>query len=170
MRLIIFGAGGYGQTVADIARQSGRYTQICFLDDGKTGEGILGKCSDYLRFADEKTEMYPAFGNNTVRLQWLDRLAEAGIPVPTLVHTSAYVSPTAQIAEGTVILPKALVNTNCQIERGCIVNCGCIVDHGCVLEEGVHICLGVIVKAENRISACTKVEAGEIVQNRTYPV
>lgn len=27
MRLIILGAGGYGKTVADIARQSGKYEQ-----------------------------------------------------------------------------------------------------------------------------------------------
>ena len=31
MRLIILGAGGYGKTVADIARQSGKYEQIFFL-------------------------------------------------------------------------------------------------------------------------------------------
>ncbi len=170
MRLIILGAGGYGQTVADIARQSGRYSEICFLDDGKTGADILGKCAEFARFADPETEMYPAFGNNAGRIDWLNRLAQAGIPVPSLVHASAYISPTAHIAAGTMVLPRALVNTNCQVERGCIINCGAIVDHDCVLEEGVHICLGAIVKAENRIPACTKVEAGEIIQNHTYRV
>ena len=71
---------------------------------------------------------------------------------------------------GTVILPHAIVNTNCVIKAGCIVNCGAIVDHGCVLEEGVHICVGAIVKAENHIPRCMKIEAGEVVQNRTYPL
>lgn len=170
MRLVIFGAGGYGQTIADIARQSGRYSDIRFLDDGKTGPEILGGCADFLQFADGETEMYPAFGNNAGRLEWLNRLEAAGIPVPTLVHSSAYVSPTAVLLPGTMVLPKAVINTGCQVKRGCIVNCGALVDHGCILEEGVHICLGAIVKAENRIPACMKVEAGEIVANRTYPV
>ena len=67
-------------------------------------------------------------------------------------------------------LPHAVVNTNCVVKSGCIVNCGAIVDHGCVLEEGVHICLGAIVKAENLIPRCMKIEAGEVVQNRTYPL
>ena len=53
---------------------------------------------------------------------------------------------------------------------GNIINCGAIVDHGCVLEEGAHVCLGAIVKAENRVPRCMKIEAGEIVANRTYPV
>ena len=171
MRLLILGAGGYGQTVADVARQSGRYGQICFLDDGKTGPDILGPCSEYLNFADGSTQMYPAFGNNTGRLAWLDRLAQAGIPtMPALVHGTAYVSPTAQLEEGTVVLPKAVVNTDCMVKRGCIVNCGAILDHGCMLEPGVHLGPGAIVKAENRMAACTKVEAGQMIQNRTFPL
>lgn len=41
MRLIILGAGGYGKTVADIARQSGKYEQIYFLDDGQEREAVI---------------------------------------------------------------------------------------------------------------------------------
>lgn len=53
MRLIILGAGGYGKTVADIARQSGKYEQIYFLDDGQeTSDLILGTCLEYMKFAD----------------------------------------------------------------------------------------------------------------------
>lgn len=71
---------------------------------------------------------------------------------------------------GTAILPNAIVNTGCEVECGCIINCGAIIDHDCILEEGVHICLGAIVKAENRIPKCMKIEAGEVVKNRTYPL
>lgn len=41
MRLIILGAGGYGKTVADIARQSGKYEQIYFLDDGQETSDLI---------------------------------------------------------------------------------------------------------------------------------
>lgn len=47
MQLIILGAGGYGRTVADIARQSGRYSEIHFLDDNSTDTLVIGKCADY---------------------------------------------------------------------------------------------------------------------------
>lgn len=169
MRLVILGAGGYGQTVADLARQSGIYDTILFLDDNASGPDVAGKCGDYLQFADENTQMYPAFGNNEMRLIWMKRLAQAGIPLLTLVHASAYVSPTVQIEPGCMILPKAVVNTGCQVKCGCIINLGAVIDHGCILEEGVHVCLGAIVKAENRIPACSKVEAGQIIQNHTFP-
>ena len=67
-KLLILGAGGYGRTVEDVAKQLGCYQKIAFLDDGKAGvPGILGKCDDFLQFADESTEMYPAFGNTMDR-------------------------------------------------------------------------------------------------------
>ena len=170
MRLIILGAGGYGRTVAVVAGQTGQFDDIFFLDDNCAAPDVLGKCEEFERFRDAQTAFYPAFGNNEGRLKWLYHLQEAGCGIPIIIHSTAYVSPAAQVESGTVILPHAVVNTNCVVKSGCIVNCGAIVDHGCVLEEGVHICLGAIVKAENRIPRCMKIEAGEVVKNRAYPL
>ena len=69
-----------------------------------------------------------------------------------------------------VILPQAVVNTGTVVHTGSIINCGAIIDHDCIIENGCHICLGAIVKAENRIPAMTKVEAGQIIENRYYPL
>ncbi len=170
MKLIILGAGGYGRTVADIARQSTRYSDIIFLDDNSTAEDVVAKCSEYKNFISSDTAIYPAFGNNEVRLRWIERIEAAGGEVPTLIHQTAYVSPEATVGKGAVVLPQAIINTGVTVKRGCIVNCGAIIDHGCVIEDGAHICLGAIVKAENRIPKCAKIEAGVIIENRTHPI
>ena len=169
-KLLILGAGGYGRTVADVASQLGIYDKVAFLDDGRSGEGILGNCTEYMSFADGKTDMYPAFGNNAVRMRWLETLLNAGIAVPTLIHPRAYVSPTAQIGVGTVVLPMAVVNTGVILENGCIINLGAIVDHDCVIEAGSHIAPGAIVKAENRIPSMEKIDSGRVIENREYPL
>ena len=169
-KLLILGAGGYGQTVADLARQSGEYDRIGFLDDNAQGPYILGRCGEFQMFRGENVDMYPAFGNNETRMGWMHSLQEAGIRIPTLVHSTAYVSPTVRLKAGTMVLPKAVVNTGCQIGEGTIINCGAIVDHGCILEEGVHVCLGAIVKAENHIPALLKIEAGQVIQNGQFPL
>ncbi len=169
-RLIILGAGGYGKTVADVARQIGGYDSIAFLDDGKTAPEILGNCADYARFSDGNTDFYPAFGNNEGRMKWLGKLLDCGITVPVLVHPSAYISPEAKLGIGTVVLPMAVVNTGVTVEMGCIVNIGTLIDHDCVIESGVHLCPGVIVKAENRIPAGSKVESGTMIQARSLPL
>ena len=170
MRLIILGAGGYGRTVADVAVQTGAYDEIVFLDDNNMAPDVIDKCANISAHLDINTHVYPAFGSNEGRIGWLDRLTELGCSVPTIVHPRAYISPTAVLEEGVVVMPGAIVNTGVTVRRGCIINCGAIVDHGCILEDGVHVCLGAIVKAENRILRCMKIEAGEIIANRTYPV
>lgn len=169
-KLLILGAGGYGKTVADVAHQLGCYSKIAFLDDTKSGADILGTCEEFGMFCDESTDIYPAFGNNEIRMAWIERLMQEEIPVPTIVHPTAYVSPRAKLGMGTVVLPKAVVNTGVSVEEGCLINIGVLIDHDCIIEKGAHLCAGVIVKAENRIAAGAKLESGEVILARTYPL
>lgn len=169
-KLLILGAGGYGKTVADVAAQLDSYESIAFLDDGSKDSRVVGKCMDYMRYADSSTEVYPAFGNNEIRMCWLNRLLDADINVPTLVHPAAYVSPTAKLGVGTTVLPMAVVNTGVTVERGCIINIGALIDHDSVIGEGTHLAPGAIVKAENRIPSMWKLNSGEVVENREYPL
>lgn len=162
--LIILGSGGYGRTVLDVAEQLG-YNPIIVLDDADS-EHPLASYKEYLNLSN--AEFIPAFGNNEFRLQWCDSIAFAGGQLSTLIHPTAYVSPKASVAPGTVVLPKAVVNTGTTVRKGCIINIGALIDHDCVIEEGVHICLGAIVKGENRIKRLSKIEAGEIVERGQY--
>lgn len=157
-KLVILGAGGYGRTVADVAHQLG-YTTIV-LDDADPAYPL----SSFQSYINSSAYFIPAFGNNEFRMEWLSRLEVEGAQIATLIHPTAYISPTATISPGTVILPHAIVNTDVVVGKGCIINLGAIVDHGCILEEGVHICLGAIVKGENRIEKYSKIEAGEVVE------
>lgn len=165
-KLIILGAGGYGQTVADVAEQTGKYDEITFLDDNS--DIAIDTCNNFVNYISDDTDFYPAFGNNEGRVGWLHRLMELGCNIATIIHPTAYISPKTTIIAGSVVLPGAIVNTGCLVKMGCIINCGAIVDHGCVLEEGVHVCLGAIVKGENHLPRCMKVEAGTVINNREY--
>lgn len=162
-RLVILGAGGYGKTVADVAEQLDCSTIV--LDDDPANP-----LSSFQSYIDSSTSFIPAFGNNEFRMEWINKIEENGRQLATLIHPTAYVSPTATIKSGTVILPHAVVNTDVVVGKGCIINLGAIVDHRCILEEGVHICLGAIVKGENRIVRLSKIEAGEVVERGQYPL
>ena len=169
-KLLILGAGGYGKTIADVARQLNCYGEIAFLDDNSKAPDVLGKCAEVFSLADKLTDVYPAFGNNEVRMNWMNRLLEAGIRVPTLVHPRAYVSPAAKLGIGVTVLPMAVVNTGVTVERGCIINIGALIDHDSIIGEGTHLAPGAIVKAENRIPGMTKIDSGTVIENREYPL
>lgn len=160
-KIVILGAGGYGRTVADVAHQLDYSTIV--LDDADPAHPL----SSFQSYINPTTSFIPAFGNNAFRMEWINRIEESGGQLATLIHPTAYVSPTATINPGTVILPHAIINTDVVAGKGCIINLGAIVDHGCILEEGVHICLGAIVKGENRIERLSKIEAGEVVERES---
>ena len=100
-------------------------------------------------------------------LGWLERIEKAGGKPATLVHPSSYVSPKAYVSEGCVVLPGAIINTGTRIGKGCIINLGATVDHDVIIEDGVHLCIRCIIKGDNRISRCEKIEAGEIIERAT---
>lgn len=163
LRLVILGSGGYGHTVEDVAIQLGY--DCLFLDDSIADHPL----SSYYNYIDSDTEFIPAFGNNAFRLEWIEKLESSNAKLATLVHPTAYISPRASVAHGTVILSNAVINTSVRVEKGCIINLGAIIDHGCVIEEGVHICIGAIVKGDNRVERLMKIEAGEVIQARQWP-
>ena len=169
-KLLILGAGGYGRTIADVAQQLGCYDRIAFLDDSSLKSDVMGKCEDVFQLSDKYTDVYPAFGNNAGRMQWMERLLEAGICVPTLVHPRAYVSPTAKLGIGVTVLPMAVVNTHVTVENGCIINIGALIDHDSVIGAGTHLAPGATVKAENRIPGMMKIDSGTVIENREYPL
>lgn len=160
-KLIILGSGGYGRTVYDVAEQLGY--SITVLDDSDN-EHPLDSFSLYIK---NDVEFIPAFGNNEFCLSWLERIEKAGGKPATLVHPSAYISPRAHVSEGCVVLPGAILNTGTRIGKGCIINLGATVDHDVIIEDGVHLCIRCIIKGENRISRCEKIEAGEIIERAT---
>ena len=165
-KLVILGDGGYSRTLQDVAEQL--WYEILVVLDDKDEKHPLSSFVDYIGIPD--ASFIPAFGNNEFRLEWLTRLESAGAKLATFIHPTAYVSSKATINPGTVILPHAIINTDVVINRGCIVNLGAIIDHGCIIEEGVHICLGAIVKGENHLPRCIKIEAGEVVERGQYPL
>ena len=161
-RLLILGAGGFGQMAKETALELG-YEQVVFLDDAADGEDVIGRCCDYILRHEEYPVAVAAFGNNKTRLYWTDKLLEAGYQVPAMVHPSAVVSPSAVLESGCFVMQRAVVNTHTRIERAALINSGAVVDHDSVVCAGAHVGLGSIVKANCTIESGRKVEAGEVI-------
>jgi sugar O-acyltransferase (sialic acid O-acetyltransferase NeuD family) len=78
---------------------------------------------------------------------------------PTVIHPSAYISPSAVLGQGCFIGPGAVIHTNANIGEFCIINTLSVVEHDCVIGDfcnanpGAIICGAVTVAADSIIGA-----------------
>lgn len=153
-QLLILGAGGHAKVIAEAAEAKGIWSKIAFLDDrfatldGSLRWPVLGKVEKAGCFAAEYSHAIVAIGDSRKRLEWLDMLTPLGFRIPALIHPTAWVSPSASLAEGCVVMANATVQADARLGRGCIVNTGASVDHDCRIGEGVHVCPGASLGGE----------------------
>lgn len=187
-RIAVFGAGGHGKVVADIALASGRRV-VAFIDDEPSRHG--GRIWDvpvvsWERFTGEAgpwsgAAVAMAIGSNAAREACTARVRSGGVSLATLVHPSAVVARSARIGEATVVMATAVVNPDAVVGEGSIVNTGAVVEHDCVLGEFVHLSpnaalgggvhvgprthlgLGAVVLPLVRVGADVRVGAGAVV-------
>lgn len=153
-RILVWGTGGHGQVVADVAEAAG-WEIVGFIatEAGRTDRG--GRALEV--FADQAiraavggntlpagaTALALGIGDNGVRWGIAELMPERWLPL--LVHPSAIVSPSATIGAGTVLLPQVVVNARARIGRGVILNTGAVVEHDCQLADGVHLSPGALL-------------------------
>ena len=142
--LLIWGAGGHGKVVLDIARGTGSFERIVFLDDDRTRAGlafcncpVLAGLDELQRFAGSAFAI--AVGDNRMRSLCFERALGVGLLPTALVHSTAVIAPSADIGRGTVVMPGVIVNAAAVIGENCIINSGAIVEHDCTIGPNAHI-------------------------------
>lgn len=167
--LLIVGAGGLGQVVAESAQMSGRYTKIAFLDDAPTFDkshlyNIIGATMEAEKFVDQFIYAIPAFGSNEKRYEIMGYLRKCGYKIPRIIHPTAYISPTASIGEGTIIRPMAGISREVVIEECCLINLGAMIDHRCHIGRCTHIPIGAVVRGEISIPPLSNFKPNSVIE------
>lgn len=167
--LLILGAGGLGQVVAESAQMSGRYTKIAFLDDNPSKEksrvyNIIGTIAEAEKFVDSFIYAIPAFGSNNKRYEMIEKLKTLGYKIPRIIHPTAHISPTVSIGEGTIIRPMVGISRDVIIGECCLINMGAMIDHRCVIGRCCHIAMGCIVRGEVEIPPMSEFKAGAVIE------
>lgn len=166
--VIIVGASGYGKVVADIVQKSGDKI-IGFLDDNTllpdklAGIPLLGTVNKYKKYKDI-AEFVIAIGNASIREKVAKNLND--VKWYTAIHPSAEISNLdIDIAEGTVVVANAVINTGCSIGKHCIINSSAVVEHDNIIEDFVHISVGAKLAGTVHIGKATWIGIGAIVNN-----
>jgi acetyltransferase EpsM len=82
-----------------------------------------------------------------------------------VVHATAWVSPSATLEPGAVILAKAVVNAGARVGRHAIVNSGAVVEHDVQIGDGSHVAPGAVIGGGTRVGAWTFIGLGAKVRD-----
>ncbi|MFW6335872.1 MAG: acetyltransferase [Phycisphaeraceae bacterium] len=173
-RIVILGAGGHGRVVIETAQAAG-LDVIGVLDAraDRLGSEILGVpvlgSDDRLDLATQNGATHYLLGvghlGDTSSRRRLAAAAEAAGLQPALaVHPTAFVSPSAHLAAGTVVLPHAVVHTQAKLGEHVIVNTAAVVEHDGRLEAHVHVATAAAHAGDVRVGADTLIGARAVVR------
>lgn len=171
-RVLIIGAGGHAQVVADIllraAEAGGDAQPIGFLDDDPEllGARILGLPVIGPLASLGETEhdaVIVGIGDNRKRSQIFEELGKKGEEMACAVHPAARLAPDVQLGKGVMVCAGVVVNVGTVVGEGVILNTGCTVDHHNHIEAHAHIAPGAHLGGDVRIGAQALVGIGAAV-------
>ena len=170
--IIIIGAGGHGLVLYELAKAIGHHV-IGFIDDHKPkGSTIVDDCTvlgdthqldEYHN--DKSLHFVLAMGDNKMRQALATRYKT--LSFVTLVHPSAYLSPSSTLGEGTVVLPHVIVQANAVIGDHVILNNGAIIEHDVTIEDYTHIGSGCVIGSNATVRQSTTLDYGVVAKRNT---
>jgi sugar O-acyltransferase (sialic acid O-acetyltransferase NeuD family) len=139
-RVVIIGADGFGEAVADILFHlplgPSVPAPVGFLDDATHLHGralfglrVLGPVSELANVPHDAVVV--AIADNDLRRRCYQRLRRRGERILGAVHPSATLAQRVTLGEGSLVAAGAIVGTGCAIGEGSILDAGCVLGHGC---------------------------------------
>ena len=168
----ILGAGGHGRVVLELIRCL-RYEVAGFTDPdrelwGKEIQGIpvIGGDDEIIKKSTEGLALAMGLGgvgDNGPRMKLYQSLSSMGFIFPCFFHSSAMVSESAGLGNGTVVMAGAVVQAGCLLGENVIINTGALVDHDCRIEDHAHIAPGAVLSGGVSIGCGAHIGTGAVV-------
>lgn len=153
--LVVYGGGGHGKSLIELIRTVGAYRLIGIIDDGLLpGSEVLGLpvlggretlAGLHRRGLRLAANAVGGIGDVRSRIQVFDALRLAEFECPPLIHPTAWLESTAQVAPGAQILPLAYVGSEASLGQGAIVNTSAVVSHDCRLGDYANVAPGALL-------------------------
>jgi sugar O-acyltransferase (sialic acid O-acetyltransferase NeuD family) len=172
--IILIGGGGHCKSCIDVIEAENRFKIVGIIDikeklHQKIFEYEIIACDDDLSDLMREYEyVFLTLGHiksAQKRIEKFKVLKQLGATFPVIISPLAYVSPHAQIHEGTIVMHHAFVNVSAFIGRNCIVNSGAIIEHDAYIGDHCHISTRTVVNGEVRVGERSFVGSNSVIKN-----
>lgn len=177
-KVVVVGAGGHAQSVADAIIAAAENELVGYLDPDPAkwgqlalGAMIIGDDSQVENLLAEGVRLFAlgvgSIGDPGTRTTLASWFASAGLKPLQVIHPRAIVSTFASLEEGAQVLGGAVVNPNAHVGRFAIVNTGAIVEHDCVIGEFAHVATGACMGGSCVVGPGAHIGAGATLRQGT---
>lgn len=169
--LLILGARTLALEVADFLRDIPEYQLIGFVEN-MDQERCREKLEGYpILWVEELASLSATHWAvcalaTTTRSLFTRQAAELGLRFATLIHPTAYVSPSTEIGEGTIISPGVVIASHSRLGRHVFVNRGALIGHHTRIGDHVTIQPGANIAGHCEIGESTYIGMQAAVLDR----
>ncbi len=169
--IILIGGGGHCKACIDVIEQENKFRVVGILDLPELigfeilGYEVLGTDEDFPKINKQVKYFLITVGqikSAEKRIQLFEMIKNSSALLPKIISPHAYVSKTAQIGEGTIVMHQALVNSNAKIGANCIVNSKALIEHDVVIGNHCHIATSAIINGNVEVGDRTFIGSGAI--------
>lgn len=172
--LILIGGGGHCKSCIDVIETESLFNIAGIVEvDDKLHQKVL----DYKIIASDKDlpnliHRYKHFlvtigstKDPCKRVEKFEDLKKLGAIFPVIISSSAHVSASACVGEGTIVMHKAIVNADADVGKNCIVNNLALIEHDAKIGNHCHISTGSIINGKCNIGDRVFIGSNSVVIN-----
>jgi sugar O-acyltransferase (sialic acid O-acetyltransferase NeuD family) len=172
--ILLIGGGGHCLSCIDVLNALNLFEIVGILDNpdkvGTTISGIriIGTDDDIPNLVSQYKNFLITIGqikSAQKRIRIFNAIKKNGGNLPVVISPKAYVSPSAFIDEGTIVMHNSLINAKAAIGKNCIINTGALIEHEVIIGDFCHISTHAIVNGQVIVGRDSFIGSNSVIAN-----
>jgi len=173
MKLLIYGAGGFGIEVAEIVQQNNSYhpyDDIYFVDSTPDkinkkyfGIPVIGTDEILKGFNPNEAEIFVAISDPVKNRNISSSLQAGGHNFATIIDSTAVIRKSAKIGSGVFIGPLVVIACNAVVENHVFINTGALVGHDSIVHRYCNISPHVVIPGDVKVGEGVEIGSSSII-------
>lgn len=172
--IVLIGAGGHCISCIDVLRLYGKYEIAGILDLPEkvgnivSGIKVIGTDKDIQFMSGKHKNFLITIGqikSAETRIRIFESVWKNGGKFPVIISPNAYVSKSAKIGEGSIIMHNAIINARAVIGKCCIINTGSLIEHEVVINDFCHVSTHAVVNGQVTVGGRSFIGSNSVIAN-----
>jgi sugar O-acyltransferase (sialic acid O-acetyltransferase NeuD family) len=172
--IVLIGGGGHCISCIDVILAENKYEIIGILDTPEkmgtsiSGFQIIGTDSEIPDLIKKFRNFFITIGQIKTaekRIKLYNAVKDNGGSLPVIISPLAYVSQSAKVGEGTIIMHRALLNAETVIGKNCIINTGALIEHEAIVGDFSHISTQAVINGQAKIGNQSFIGSNSTISN-----